>query len=75
MTTTVANITIGRRDVDPDAPSHIRGVVQGNATVLDKIRGLVARGQEATGTAERSTGINPRDRDPIDPRMPNLSPA
>jgi hypothetical protein len=30
---------------------------------------------DGTSSAERSTGINPGAREPIDPRMPNLSPA
>jgi hypothetical protein len=30
---------------------------------------------DGTSTAERSTGIDPKAREPIDPRMPNLSPA
>ena len=30
---------------------------------------------DGRSSAERSTGINPKDAAPIDPRMPNLSPA
>jgi hypothetical protein len=30
---------------------------------------------DGRSTAERSTGIAAADRQPIDPRMPNLSPA
>jgi hypothetical protein len=30
---------------------------------------------DGRSTAERSTGINPKAHEPIDPRMPNLSPA
>jgi hypothetical protein len=30
---------------------------------------------DGRSTAARSTGINPHERDPIDPGMPNLSPA
>ena len=34
-----------------------------------------ATSPDGTSTAERSTGINAAAREPIDPRMPNLSPA
>jgi hypothetical protein len=30
---------------------------------------------DGTSTAARSTGINPKAHEPIDPSMPNLSPA
>jgi hypothetical protein len=56
-----------------DAPAHTPCVKQGNS------KGNYERqaGHEPDGrsTAERSTGINPKGREPIDPRMPNLSPA
>lgn len=64
---------IGTPDVAPDAPSHVPGIAEGNA------RGSYLRqlGHQPDGrsTAARSTGINPQAREPIDPRMPNLSPA
>ena len=56
-----------------DITAHTRGIKQGNAT------GNYAKqtGHESDGrsTAARSTGINPKKREPIDPRMPNLSPG
>jgi hypothetical protein len=30
---------------------------------------------DGKATAERSTGVNPDERNPIDPNSPNLSPA
>jgi len=30
---------------------------------------------DGRSTAKRSTGINPKGAEPIDPRMPNLSPG
>lgn len=75
MNRTIANVRIGRPDIKRTAPSHIRGVPQGNSTKLSKVKGIHPVGVEARGTAQRSTGINPDDRNPIDPRMPNLSPA
>ena len=69
----MANLRVGKPDVAPDAPSHTPGIKMGNA------RGNYEKqpGHRPDGrvTAERSTGINPRNEDPIDPRMPNLPPA
>jgi hypothetical protein len=74
-----ANLRVGRRDVRPDLPSHVPGVRQGNRPgSLERQTGIDQDPQDrrfATGTAERSTGINPRARDTIDPRMPKLSPS
>lgn len=58
---------------DPQAAAHTRGIKEGNARGnYEKMPGHLPDG---TSTAERSTGINPGSREPIDPRMPNLSPA
>ena len=57
----------------PDVSTHVKGIPQGNSTgSYDKMAGHEADG---TSTAERSTGINVAGAQPIDPRMPNLSPA
>jgi hypothetical protein len=54
-------------------PTHVKGIKQGNAKGnYEKQPGHNADG---TSTAERSTGVNPGAHGPIDPRMPNLSPA
>ncbi|MEU6714494.1 hypothetical protein ABZ897_23750 [Nonomuraea sp. NPDC046802] len=66
-------IKTGRPDVRPDAPSHVKGVKEGNATGnYFKQGGHLPDGRS---TAERSTGVNATKHDPIDPDMPNLSPA
>ena len=65
-------LKVGKPDVSPDTPSHVRGTKQGNEGPLDSMRGHNADG---TVTSERSTGIDPGPRNPIDPRMPNLPPA
>ena len=63
---------VGKPDVEPDARAH-EGVKQGNAAGnYEKQAGHLPDG---TSTAARSTGINPKAHEPIDPRMPNLSPA
>jgi hypothetical protein len=57
----------------PDMPAHVKGIPQGNSTGrYAKMEGHSANGHS---TARRSTGINPQAENPIDPRMPNLSPA
>lgn len=68
----MAEIKVGKPDVAPDAPTHIEGVKQGNAPGnYEKSGGHL---KDGTSTARRSTGINPGKHEPIDPRMPNLSP-
>jgi hypothetical protein len=56
-----------------DDPGHVKGVKQGNST------GNYAKSPghkpDGTSTARRSTGVNAKGEEPIDPRMPNLSPA
>jgi len=67
------NLRTGKGDVRPDLPSHTEGIMQGNTTGnYEKQAGHLPDGRS---TAERSTGINPKARNPIDPRMPNLSPG
>jgi hypothetical protein len=69
----MANLRIGKADTTPDAPAHTPGINQGNKTgAYDSQPGHKPDGRS---TAERSTGINPKARDPIDPSMPNLSPG
>jgi hypothetical protein len=63
----------GKADVKPDALAHKAGVFEGNAKGnYEKQTGHEPDGRS---TAARSTGINIKAREPIDPRMPNLSPG
>lgn len=78
----IANIRVGKAQISPSRPSHTSGIHEGNAPgSFERNPGLYDTGQtgpgRATGkgTARRSTGINPKPKNPIDPRMPNLSPA
>jgi hypothetical protein len=66
----MAEIRVGRRQVKPDGPAHVRGVHEGNHGPTDK-KGLSPDGR---ATAARSTGVNAEYENPIDPRMPNLPP-
>jgi hypothetical protein len=66
-------LRLGKADKPTDAPTHVKGVKQGNSTGnYDKQAGHHADGRSS---AARSTGISPGKREPIDPRMPNLPPA
>jgi hypothetical protein len=67
----VAGLKVGKPDVKPDTPAHTPGVKQGNEGPVEKNPGHTKDGRS---TAKRSTGVNPRHHEPIDPRMPNLSP-
>jgi hypothetical protein len=79
---TFANLTVGTPDTSPSAPSHVRGVRQGNERGAVDQRGFYSVGpqprrgmSDVRATASRSTGINAGARNPIDPRSPNLSPS
>jgi hypothetical protein len=74
---TIGNIIVGEPDVRPSAPSHSPGVREGNArSAMTREPGIRPLGRfMAQATVRRSTGINPKGRQPIDPRMPLLTPA
>jgi hypothetical protein len=63
----------GQPDVAQDAPSHVDGIQQGNA--LGAYESMAGHLPDGRSQAERSTGINAGFEQPIDSRMPNLSPA
>ena len=67
------NLIVGRRDVRTTRPAHTKGVAQGNAP--GNYEKQAGHKPDGTSTAARSTGINAEARNPIDPSMPNLSPA
>ncbi|HEX5195394.1 MAG TPA: hypothetical protein VFW09_21560 [Solirubrobacteraceae bacterium] len=67
------NINLGKADVAPDLPAHTPGINAGNST--GNYEQMVGHNPDGTSTAARSTGVNPKAHDPIDPSMPNLSPA
>lgn len=79
--TTVSNIKVGKPQTTPTAASHTSGIHEGNTGPIEKNPGIHATGESGagrptgTGTARRSTGINPGPKNPIDPRMPSFSPA
>ncbi len=66
-------IKVGKPDTTPDSPAHIDGIKRGNAPgSYAKQSGHLP---DDTSTAARSTGIDAKERDPILPQMPNLSPG
>jgi hypothetical protein len=66
-------IKVGKPDVSPDALAHIPKVAAGNQVGnYEKMEGHTPDGRS---TSARSTGVNAGSRGPIDPSMPNLSPA
>jgi hypothetical protein len=69
----MADVKQGKAAVSPDLPSHVKGIKQGNAK--GNYESTPGHNPDGTSTARRSTGINPSNREPIDPRMPNISPA
>jgi hypothetical protein len=62
-----------RQKPSPDMPSHVKGIPEGNAP--GNYLKEPGHNPDGTSTARRSTGVNPEAHEPIDPRMPNLSPA
>ena len=62
-----------KADTKPDAPVHVKGIFQGNSK--GNYEKMPGHRPDGTSTAERSTGVNPMGAQPIDPRMPNLSPG
>jgi hypothetical protein len=71
----ISNVRVGKPAVTPDKPSHTKGVNEGNKPGgMKKEAGLKPEGDRGKGSARRSTGINPKAHNAIDPRMPNLSP-
>lgn len=68
---TVANVSTGAEHTGQDKPTHVKGIKQGNT--LGNYAKQEGHKPDGTSTAARSTGV--ATTDPIDPSMPNLSPA
>jgi hypothetical protein len=66
---------MAQQDVAPDTPSHTPGVPKGEERVIKEGREPGRGDRRAHRTARDSTSINAQDREPIDPRMPQLPPA
>jgi hypothetical protein len=68
----MGKIRVGKPDVKIDAPTHVKGIHQGNTGPYDKQPG---HHQDGTADARRSTGIHPKRHNPILKIMPNLPPG
>jgi len=53
--------------------THVKGIKTGNAR--GNYESMPGHKADGTSTQARSTGVCASEREPIDPRMPNLSPA
>jgi hypothetical protein len=69
----MAELRVGKPDVPVDIAAHTPGVHMGNEP--GNYESMPGHLPDGRSTAARSTGINAKAEDPIDARMPNLSPA
>lgn len=69
----MADIKLGKKDAGQADPSHVKGVNAGNSK--GNYEKQVGHKPDGRATAERSTGISAKKRNPIDPRMPNIAPG
>jgi hypothetical protein len=63
-----------RPDVAPDAPAHTPGTAKGEERLRTHGREPGRADQPPNRKARDATSISPQDREPIDPRMPELPP-
>ncbi|HEV7529547.1 MAG TPA: hypothetical protein VGI27_03215 [Solirubrobacteraceae bacterium] len=69
----MGEINSGRPFTGTDTPTHVKGINEGNAR--GNYEKMPGHNPDGTSTALRSTGVHPEGEEPIDPSMPNLSPA
>lgn len=68
---TMANLSTGAPFTGASKPTHTKGINEGNSK--GNYERMAGHKPDGTSTAERSTGV--ATTEPIDPSMPNLSPA
>jgi hypothetical protein len=68
---TMAEVKTGAEHTGIDKPTHVKGIKEGNA--LGNYEKMAGHNPDGTSTAARSTGVT--GTEPIDPSMPNISPA
>ncbi len=66
---------MAKPDVEIDAPTHTPGTARGEDRVKQFGREPGRQNRPPDRTARDSTSINAEDREPIDPRMPQMPPA
>ena len=67
----MSKVNTGAPHTGTDKPTHVSGINQGNSP--GKYDGMQGHNADGTSTAARSTGVTATE--PIDPSMPNISPA
>jgi hypothetical protein len=67
----MTELNTGAEHTGLDKPTHVKGINEGNA--LGNYEQMAGHEPDGTSTAARSTGVSATE--PIDPSMPNLSPA
>jgi hypothetical protein len=66
---------MARQNVPADISSHTPGTPKGEECVRRHGKEPGRSNQQPSRTARDATSINARDREPIDPRMPEMPPA
>jgi hypothetical protein len=64
-----------QKKYNPPEPVHIAGTTRGEEMVLHKGKEPGRGGKPSYRSARDSTGINAKNREPIDPSMINIPPA
>lgn len=67
------DVDTGKAHTGMDKPTHVKGVKAGNS--VGNYAKQIGHKPNGKATSERSTGVNAGAAGPIDPSMPNLSPA
>jgi hypothetical protein len=67
----MSDVRTGAAHTGADKPTSVRGIKQGNAR--GNYEKMKAHKPDGTSDSKRSTGV--ATTEPIDPSMPNLSPA
>lgn len=68
----MGRIRVGKPDVQPDTPSHVPGMHEGNEGPYEEQAG---HHESGTADARRSTGIDAKKHDAVLDVMPNLPPG
>jgi hypothetical protein len=63
------------KEPTPDLPAHTPGTPKGEERVQRKGREPGRENEELGRTPRDATSVNPKAKDPIDPRMPHMPPA
>jgi hypothetical protein len=69
----MGTIRVGKPDVRPDTPTHVRGLEKGNEG--KRVGTQPGHHKDGTASARRSTGVNAHKHEPILKIMPNLPPG